>query len=152
MKTLPPALLASFLLAACATTKSPTPQPVAQSHPAGQTHNTLTGTYEYRSGDGPQDVDVTVTVSHGSDGYHLGFEGAHPDGSGAAPDGDGTGQIGPDGVFSFDFEDSFSNRGTGTFRRTSGGYALSINITTVADSSCMMFYGDMTLHRVTPKS
>ncbi|MGA3171581.1 MAG: hypothetical protein ABSE62_11280 [Chthoniobacteraceae bacterium] len=149
MKPSSAAPLVIFLLAACVTTSPP---PVAQSHPAGQSHSSLTGTYEYRSGDGPQDVDVTITISHGSNGYHLGFEGGHPDGNGAAPDGDGTGQIGPDGVFRFDFEDSFSNRGTGTFRRTSGGYALSINITTVADSSCMMFYGDMTLHRITPRS
>jgi len=53
-----------------------------------------------------------------------------------------------DGVLYFDYEDSFSNKGTGTFRPLAkGGYALSIHITDVRDSRCLTFYGDVTLQR-----
>ena len=53
-------------------------------------------------------------------------------------------------MFRFTYEDAFSNRGAGTFRHGPRGYELSIHISDVAASRCMMFYGDFTLRRVQP--
>ncbi len=72
---------------------------------------------------------------------------AHPDAHGAAPDGDGEGRIDRDGVLRFTYEDSFFNKGTGTFRRTKKGYLLSIQIDHVEDSRCLVFYGEHTFQR-----
>ena len=72
---------------------------------------------------------------------------AHPDAHGAAPDGDGEGRIDRDGVLRFTYEDSFFNKGTGTFRHTKKGYLLSIQVDHVEDSRCLVFYGEHTLQR-----
>jgi hypothetical protein len=86
------------------------------------------------------------------DDYFVSFLAYVPDAHGAAPDGGGVGRLGPDGVLRFSCEDSFSNRGAGSFRRTANGSALSIHIDDVHDPRCMMFYGEFTLQPVKPNT
>jgi hypothetical protein len=112
----------------------------------------LLGRYQFSNGQERNDVGIEITISRDERGYVLGFQAAHPDAHGAAPDGEGVGRIGPDGVFRFTYEDSFSNRGTGTFRHGPRGYELSIQITEVVDPRCMAFYDDFTFERVRSKT
>ena len=142
------ASVALLLLSACADTKQHSHPTTAK--PVIQTTDTLIGSYEFNGGLAPSDVCISVTVSRNGDDHVLDFLATHPDAHGAAPDGSGVGHIGSDGVLRFAYEDSFSNRGSGTFRRSPLGYALSIHIDHVHDSRCMMFYGDFTLQRANP--
>ena len=145
------ALVASLGLVACSSAIQQTQHFKTQQTPINHSKEALVGNYEFSSGSEPRDVYIAVTISQGADNYFLSFQGAHPDAHGAAPEGEGTGKLGSDNILRFTYGDSFSNRGSGSFRRTTRGYALSIEITEVADPRCMMFYGDFTLHRVNPK-
>jgi len=108
----------------------------------------LTGDFAYESGPEPEDVAIYVTVKAEDDGmFSLALMAAHPDAHGAAPDGDGEGRVDHEGVLRFQYEDSFSNKGTGSFQRTKGGYELSIHLTDVHDPRCLAYYGEHTLQR-----
>ena len=108
----------------------------------------LMGSFVHESGSDRDAVAISVTVEAGADGkFSLSLMAAHPDAHGAAPDGEGKGRIDPDGVLRFTYEDSFFNKGTGTFRRTNKGYLLSIQIDHVEDSRCLEFYGEHTFLR-----
>jgi hypothetical protein len=130
-------LIATFT--GCSTNSTRVDRPVSDS---------LLGNYEFSSGKNRDDVVIAAAVTREAGKLAFSFQAAHPDGHGAAPDGSGTGTLGADGVFRFDYSDSFDNRGSGTFRRTAKGYALSITIQTVAEPRCMPFYGNFLLHRV----
>jgi hypothetical protein len=91
-------------------------------------------------------ISLYVSVRREDGGYRLGFQGMGHALHGHAPEGGGHGQI-KDGVFHFQFEDSFSNRGSGTFRRVGDHYLLHIDISDVAEPSIMSAYGDTPLHR-----
>jgi len=107
------------------------------------THD-LIGEFEYVEGHTqPHDRNIQVSVTREANGrLAISFGASHFDGHGAAPDGDGSGETGPDGIFRFTFEDSFSNKGKGTFEYTKRGYILLIEIQDVQDPRCMMFYGE----------
>jgi hypothetical protein len=109
--------------------------------------NNLLGHYKYSSGSERNDIWLSVTISREAGELTFELLAGHPDAHGAAPDGGGTGTIGPDGAFRFSYADGFLNKGTGTFKRTARGYALSIHIDEVRDSRCMPFYGDFILQR-----
>ena len=108
----------------------------------------LVGSFVHESGSDRNAVAISVTVESGADGkFSLSLMAAHPDAHGAAPDGGGEGRVDHDGVLRFTYEDSFFNKGTGTFRRTTRAYLLSIQIDHVEDSRCLVFYGEHTLQR-----
>jgi len=108
----------------------------------------LMGSFVHESGSDRDAVAISITVEAGADGkISLSLMAAHPDAHGAAPDGDGEGRIDRDGVLRFTYEDSFFNKGTGTFRHTKKGYLLSIHVDHVEDSRCLVFYGEHTLQR-----
>ena len=108
----------------------------------------LAGSFVHESGSDRDAVAISVTVEAEADGkFSLSLMAAHPDAHGAAPDGGGEGRVDHDGVLRFTYEDSFSNKGTGTFRHTRKGYLLSIQIDQVEDSRCLVFYGEHTLQR-----
>jgi hypothetical protein len=108
----------------------------------------LMGSFVHESGSDRDAVAISVTVEAEADGkFSLSLIAAHPDAHGAAPDGEGKGRIDPDGVLRFTYEDSFFNKGHGTFRHTSKGYLLSIQIDHVEDSRCLVFYGEHALQR-----
>jgi hypothetical protein len=108
----------------------------------------LIGKFVCESGKERNDVAIYITVSAEPDGkLSLALTAAHPDGHGAAPDGDGEGRVDADGIFRFTYEDSFLNKGEGTFRRVKGGYLLSIHIQDVQDSRCLPFYGEHLFQR-----
>ncbi len=108
----------------------------------------LTGSYVHKSGSDREAISISVTVEAKADGkFMFSLMAAHPDAHGAAPDGEGEGSIDRDGVFHFTFEDSFSNKGTGTFRRTRKGYLLSIRIDQVKEPRCLEFYGEHVFQR-----
>lgn len=112
----------------------------------------LTGVFSYDDGEDQESVAIQVTIRPATEGkLSLELMAGHPDGHGAAPDGGGEGEVDRAGVFRFTYEDSFSNKGTGTFRRTRKGYLLSIKIDDVQDSRCLVFYGDKTLQRRSAK-
>jgi len=112
----------------------------------------LMGSFRHESGSERDAVAISVTVEAGASGkFSLSLMAAHPDAHGAAPDGEGEGRIDPDGVLRFTYEDSFYNKGTGTFRHAKTGYLLSIQIAQVEDSRCLVFYGEHTLQRGPPK-
>lgn len=98
-------------------------------------------------------VYIDLSVSREGDKIVIGFQGAHPHAAGAAPEGGGTGQIDSNGVLRFEYEDSFSNKGTGTFQRTKNGYRLFIHIVDLAEPRCAMYYGgEFILQRVSSKA
>jgi len=115
-------------------------------------NQSLQGQFEYAESS-PKDRNIQLTVTSGSNSiYDVEFLAGHYDGHGAAPDGSGSGAIGPDGVLRFTFEDSFSNKGKGTFQRSKKGFILEITIDDIQDSRCMMFYGEpFVLKRVAQK-
>lgn len=140
------ALVTVALLAACSSSTKPNAQDLL-SQSRTPVMGALVGSYAFSSGSEPQDVQLAVNVSSSGSNYSLDFQGWHADARGAAPDGFGIGRLDAAGVFHFSYKDSFSNVGSGTFRRTQTGYQLSIDIDKVSDSRCMMFYGDFTLQR-----
>ena len=108
----------------------------------------LTGSFVHESGSDRDAVAISLTVEAGADSkFSLSLMAAHPDAHGAAPDGNGEGRIDRDEVLRFTYEDSFSNKGNGTFRHTKKGYLLSIQIDHVEDSRCVEFYGEHTFLR-----
>ena len=108
----------------------------------------LMGSFVHESGSDRDAVAISVTVQAAADGkFSLSLMAAPPDAHGAAPDGNGEGRIDRDGILRFTYEDSFFNKGTGTFRRTKKGYLLSIQVDQVEDSRCLVFYGEHTLQR-----
>ena len=137
-------LASLLLLVACTTSTKPQQAKGRDTAPAG---SSLVGNYTFSSGSAPQDVQLAVSISASGDIHSFDFQAWHPDAHGAAPDGSGTGRVDASGIFHFSYEDSFYNRGFGSFRRSQTGYQLSIDIDNVSDSRCMMFYGDFTLQR-----
>jgi hypothetical protein len=112
----------------------------------------LIGSFVHESGSDRDAVAISVTVEAEADGkFSLSLMAAHPDAHGAAPDGEGKGRIDPDGVLRFTYEDSFFNKGTGTFRHTKKGYLVSIEIEQVEDPRCLVFYGEHICQRVQRK-
>ena len=91
---------------------------------------------------------IHLSVTSGADGKlslaYTGTRGANPD---VALEGSGSGRVDARGVLHFDYEDNFENRGTGTLRNVPHGCWVSIDIKTVADTRCLVFYGDLTLER-----
>src|SRR5581483_4677663 len=69
------------------------------------------------------------------------FSANRTDGSGAAPEADGKGKI-AGGAVQFTWSDSFGNAGTGTIKKSGRDVIISIKAMKVADSRCLMFYGD----------
>lgn len=143
MKLLP-AILPFLLIAACAS-----PGDAGSHRSASGTSRPLAGHYQYSSGSSPTGTFLIAEVTGSGPKLRLELEAGHPDGHGAAPNGKGTGTVGADGVFRFAYTDSFGNKGAGTFRRAAKGYALSINLTSVADARCQAFYGEHILQRST---
>jgi hypothetical protein len=91
-------------------------------------------------------ISLHVSVRREDGGYRLGFQGMGHALHGHAPEGAGHGQI-KDGIFRFQYQDSFSNRGSGTFRRVGDHYLLHIDISDVAEPRIMSAYGDTPLYR-----
>lgn len=91
-------------------------------------------------------ISLSISVRREEGGYRLGFQGMGHALHGHAPEGSGYGRI-KDGVFRFKFEDSFSNRGSGTFRKVGDHYLLHIDISDVAEPSILSAYGDTPLYR-----
>jgi hypothetical protein len=69
------------------------------------------------------------------------FSTGYNDGHGCGPEATGTGKVTGKGTVEFTFTDSSNNAGTGTITRAGEGIALSIKTTRVADSRCLVFYG-----------
>jgi hypothetical protein len=91
-------------------------------------------------------LSVSISVARDGDGYRLNFQGWGHALHGHAPEGDGYGQF-TDGAFRFQFEDSFLNKGSGTFRRNGDHYLLHIDISEVAEPSILSAYDDVPLYR-----
>jgi hypothetical protein len=89
----------------------------------------------------------SLDVKQDRDRADITFSASMSDGSGAAPDGTGKGHV-EDGVLSFDFEDSFNNKGTCTLQSKKGViYTLSMTVLKVADVSALHFYGTILLKK-----
>jgi hypothetical protein len=91
-------------------------------------------------------ISISISVRREDGTYQLGFQGMGRALHGHAPEGSGHGQI-KEGVFRFQFEDSFSNRDSGTFRKVGDHYLLHIDISDVAEPRIMSAYGDTPLYR-----
>ena len=94
-------------------------------------------------------ISISISIRREDGSYSLGFQGMGRALHGHAPEGAGHGQI-KKGVFRFQFEDSFFNRGTGTFRKVGDHYLLHIDISDIAEPSIMSAYGDTPLYRDKP--
>ena len=143
MKAILPHILSAAIFAACASR--------AQAGEKAPLHERqLIGDYRYETkSDSVYAVYIDFSVWREGDKIVIGFEGAHPHAAGAAPEGGGTGQIDSEGVLRFEYEDSFSNKGTGTFQRVKNGYKLFIQIDGLVEERCAMYYGgDFILKRV----
>ena len=89
---------------------------------------------------------ISISISREGAGYRLGFQGFGRALHGRAPEGAGHGHI-TAGIFRFRFEDSFGNRGAGTFRRSRDHYILRIELSEVAEPMLMPAYGEMPMYR-----
>jgi hypothetical protein len=83
-----------------------------------------------------------LSVEQNGTDVSIVFSANHTDGSGAAPEADGKGKLTGKGRVEFIWSDSFSNAGKGTIRKAGADVIVSIKTTRVADSRCLMFYGD----------
>ncbi len=82
------------------------------------------------------------SVEQNGDAVSIYFNANRKDGSGAAPEGDGKGHATGKGGLEFTWSDSFGNAGKGTIRKVGADVIVSLKTTRVADSRCLMFYGD----------
>jgi hypothetical protein len=82
-----------------------------------------------------------LSVEQSGNGVSIFFNANRSDGGGADPEGNGKGKV-SGGAVQFTWTDSFGNAGTGTIRKSGADAILSIKATHVADSRCMMYYGD----------
>ena len=90
-----------------------------------------------------------LSIEQSGTAIQISFDAAYADGHGAAPDGGGQAKITGKDTLEFKWEDSFKNSGTGTIKRMADGITISMKPTRVADSRCVVFYGDnMRLKRV----
>jgi hypothetical protein len=83
-----------------------------------------------------------LSVEQTGSNVSIVFSANHTDGSGAAPEADGKGKLTGKGTVEFTWSDSFSNAGKGTIRKAGPDVIASIKATRVADSRCLIFYGD----------
>ena len=79
------------------------------------------------------------------------FSAGHADGSGAAPDGDGEGALNAKGELEFKWTDTFDNAGTAILRRDGKQFHLSMKTTKTTDPRALVFYGEITLKRLSLK-
>jgi|GEM_PF-3107407 len=124
-------------------------QPSAAGEARNKSAETLLGSFSTSDDYGERNgISISISVQREEDGYRLNFQGTSTGraGHGHAPEGGGHGQI-REGVFRFEFQDSFLNRGSGTFRRAGKHYLLHIEISHVAESRIMSFYDDTPLQR-----
>ena len=70
------------------------------------------------------------------------FDAAYNDGHACAPQASGPAQVVDAKTLKFTFVDSANNSGTGTIKRVGSEVILSIKTGRVADSRCVVFYGD----------
>ena len=91
---------------------------------------------------------LQMSIEQSGNMTQVSFDAVYSDGHGAAPEGQGPAKITGNGTLEFKWEDSFKNSGTGTISRTSDGIRVSMKTTRVADSRCLVFYGqNMQLRR-----
>ena len=83
-----------------------------------------------------------LSVEQRGNAVSIYFNANRKDGGGAAPEGDGKGTATGKGVLEFTWSDSFSNAGKGTIRKVGADVIVSMKATRVADSRCLVFYGD----------
>jgi hypothetical protein len=79
------------------------------------------------------------------------FSAGHADGSGAAPDGDGEGALNAKGELEFKWTDTFDNAGTAILRRDGKLFHLAMKTTKTTDPRALVFYGEITLKRLSLK-
>jgi hypothetical protein len=82
-----------------------------------------------------------LSVEQSGNGVTIFFNANRSDGNGADPEGNGKGNV-SSGAVQFSWTDSFGNAGTGTIKKSGADVILSIKATRVADSRCLMYYGD----------
>ena len=91
-------------------------------------------------------ISLHISVQREDGSYRLNFQGMGRALHGHAPEGGGRGKI-VGRILRFQFEDSFFNRGTGTFRKLGDHYLLRIDISVVAEPSILSAYGDTPVYR-----
>jgi len=83
-----------------------------------------------------------MSIEQSGNSIQVSFDAAYVDAHGAAPDGGGPTKITGKNALQFNWEDSFNNAGTGTIKQTGDGIIVSMKTTRVADSRCLVFYGE----------
>jgi hypothetical protein len=83
-----------------------------------------------------------LSVEQSGNTVSIYFNANRKDGGGAAPEGDGKGTATGKSTLDFTWSDSFGNAGRGTIHKTGADVIVSMKATRVADSRCLMFYGD----------
>lgn len=83
-----------------------------------------------------------LSVEQNGTAVSIYFNANRKDGSGAGPEGDGKGSAKGKGALEFTWSDSFGNAGKGTIQKAGADVIVSIKATRVADSRCLVFYGD----------
>ena len=97
------------------------------------------GQYADKSFNGGKSV-FQLTIEQSGGAIQVSFDAAHNDAHGAAPEGQGPAKISGKDTLTFNFEDSFSNSGTGTIKRAGNDIIVSMKTTHVADARCLVFY------------
>jgi hypothetical protein len=97
------------------------------------------GQYADKNFNGGKSV-FQLTIEQSGGAIQVSFDAAHNDAHGAAPEGQGPAKVSGKDTLTFKFEDSFSNSGTGTIKRSGSDIIVSMKTTHVADARCLVFY------------
>jgi hypothetical protein len=82
-----------------------------------------------------------LSIEQSGAALQVSFDAAYVDGHGAAPDGQGEAKITGNNTLEFKWKDSFKNAGTGRIARAGEDIIVSMKITRIVDSRCLVFYG-----------
>ena len=100
-----------------------------------------TGNYtdkKYLNGQGV----VQLNILQEGERITVDFDGVYNDGHGCAPEANGPAKIVNKDMLKFTFTDTAGNAGSGTIKRAGNDVIISVKATKVADSRCLVFYGD----------
>jgi hypothetical protein len=93
-----------------------------------------------------------MSIEQSGNAIQVSFDAAYTDAHGAVPDGQGPAKISGKKTLQFNWEDSFTNSGTGTIIRAGKDIIVSMKAKKVVDSRCLVFYGqNMRLNPVKKK-
>ncbi len=99
-----------------------------------------TGDYTDKKFMNGQAVFQLTLTQESSQSVKIGFDAVYNNGRDCAPEAEGRGKIEGKEKLKFTFQDDHRNAGTGTITRAGNDVIVSLKVTRIADSKCVVFY------------